>query len=223
MSNRCGRTRFCWPSAPNLYGFASRDWLQGLMNPEKIKSTNYFGGTKHKDADMVTFVEDELSDPSEEDQKKLVQAIAALSAEAQLNYQQEADEAATKDETIAAGKEILAEHSFNDSQSCADCHRLFGGEDPDAGAPDLTSYGSRQWLIDFISNPGKSRFYGDNNDRMPAFAMHGVDRAPASRSEAKNDKAATHNRIPSRRDLELLVDWLRRDWYEPTSKSAAAR
>ena len=209
------------PSAPNLHSFASRAWLEGLLDPEKIKSHEYFGGTKHIDGDMVSFVDDELSDPSDDDKEKLMQAIVALSAEAQLGYQSEADASAKENGTIEAGNEALVDHAFNDSQTCADCHRISGGDDPDAGAPDLTGYGSRQWLLDFISDPGKSRFYGDNNDRMPAFAVHGVNRSPASRGEALVDKAATKNRIPSRRDLELIVDWIRRDWYEPPEEEVA--
>ncbi len=221
------------PSAPNLYGFASREWLTGLLDPDKINTPAYFGNTKHNsdlkprdrkphDAEMASFVKEDLSDPSDEDREKLEQAITALSAEAHLIYQQEADEDAEKKGTLKAGREALLEFSFNGNMSCADCHRLFGGDDGD-DAPDLTGYGSRQWLIDFISNPGKGRFYGDNNDRMPAFAKHGINRAPTSRHEALFDKAATDNRIPSRRDLELIVDWLRRDWYEPTSESATTR
>ncbi|MCG8585983.1 MAG: hypothetical protein MI757_14845, partial [Pirellulales bacterium] len=210
------------PSAPNLYGFASRKWLTDFMNPDKIKTHEFFGGTKHVDGEMVTFVEDELTDPSEEDQKKLAQAIIALSAEAQLLSQQEADEKAKEDDTIEAGLEVMRDHSFNESQICADCHLVPGGDDPDYGAPVLVGYGSRQWLIDFISNPNKPQFYGDNNDRMPAFAEHGINRAPSSRDEALSDVAATKNRIPSRRDLELIVDWIRGDWYEPLAKETAA-
>ena len=39
-------------------------------------------------------------------------------------------------------------------------------------APDLTGYASREWLTAFLSNPADKRFYGDKNDRMPAFALH---------------------------------------------------
>jgi hypothetical protein len=54
-------------------------------------------------------------------------------------------------------------------------------------------------LIDFISNPSHPRFYGDGNDRMPAFA--------------KGKDTAAH--ILSRRQVEHLADWLRGDYFEP--------
>ena len=65
-------------------------------------------------------------------------------------------------------------------------------------APDLTGYGSRQWTIDFIRDPAHERFYGDNNDRMPAF-------------EPADDP---NQQILSPRNIELIVDWLRGDWPE---------
>ena len=76
---------------------------------------------------------------------------------------------------------------------CTECHRFYS-QDEDATAPDLTGYGSRSWLIDFIGNPAHERFYGSRNDRMPAFGK-----------EQRLDPQA----------LGLLADWLRGDWHEP--------
>ena len=70
-------------------------------------------------------------------------------------------------------------------------------------APDLTGYASREWLTAFISNPADKRFYGDKNDRMPAFALH------------PNDPTA--NRL-SPQELAVLVSWLRGEWYEPAKQ-----
>ena len=53
---------------------------------------------------------------------------------------------------------------------------------------------SRQWLTDFISDPAHERFYGEKNDNMPAFFK---------------DAANPKNNKLSRRELEMLVDWLR--------------
>jgi len=50
----------------------------------------------------------------------------------------------------------------------------------------------------FISNPADDRFYGENNDRMPAFAPGGGEPAIFTRDE-----------------LLVIIDWLRGDWYEP--------
>jgi hypothetical protein len=50
-----------------------------------------------------------------------------------------------------------------------------------------------------IGNPQAEEFYGDKNDRMPAFAVG--ENAEQHRLDAKS--------------LSLLVDWLRGQWYEP--------
>ena len=54
--------------------------------------------------------------------------------------------------------------------------------------------------VGMICNPAHARFYGKANDRMPAFAEWPDD-------PRKN--------ILSRHDLDLLVAWLRGEWYEP--------
>jgi ubiquinol-cytochrome c reductase cytochrome b subunit len=36
-------------SASDLKGFASRAWLAGLLDPARIDSPHYFGGSKHKE------------------------------------------------------------------------------------------------------------------------------------------------------------------------------
>jgi ubiquinol-cytochrome c reductase cytochrome b subunit len=87
-----------------------------------------------------------------------------------------------------------------DTERCAQCHR-FHADNEDAYAPDLTRYMSREWLIDFISNPAHPRFYGEENDRMPAFAA-----GPDTNEESLLD----------RRSIELIVDWLRQEWWEPS-------
>ena len=69
---------------------------------------------------------------------------------------------------------------------CIDCHDI---EDEDEGsAPDLTGYGSRDWLTAIVGDPSHERFYGTDNDRMPSFA----------RDEKLTDE-----------EIGILVDWLR--------------
>ncbi|QDU97276.1 cytochrome b N-terminal domain-containing protein [Lignipirellula cremea] len=173
------------PSAPNLEGFGSRDWLAGLLNPEKIQSRHYFGATRHKDGDMVGFVEDSLADLDEEQQENLTALIAALSAEAALPAQAEADAKAKEDGLIEKGSTALV-----DEFSCTDCHQWHDNEN--SGAPDLIGWASREWLVGMISNPTAERFYGSGNDRMPEF--HSKDH-PIN--------------LLSKDDLTLLARWLR--------------
>jgi ubiquinol-cytochrome c reductase cytochrome b subunit len=183
------------PAASNLYGFASRAWLAGLFDPEKIAGPDYFGHTSLNEGEMVTFVKDTMSQWPNEDVAKVV---AALSAEAKLPAQREADK---KDaDTIAAGRELIV-----NEENCVMCHK-FHDKGELGLAPDLTGYGSRAWLIGIISNPNHERFYPDTNDGMPAFAEH-----PGNSSE----------NILSSESIELVVDWLRGDWYEPPAEPAA--
>ena len=150
------------PSAPNLHGFASRDWIDGLLDPEKFATAHYFGNTKFAYGDMADAVES--IDREDDDFPKLV---AALSMEAQLPAQAEMDQASLEDD----GLDEDGRADMIDNFACTDCHSIrdLGTED----APDLSGYGSRAWLTEFIANPKDDRFYGrTENDRMPAFAGH---------------------------------------------------
>jgi ubiquinol-cytochrome c reductase cytochrome b subunit len=63
-------------------------------------------------------------------------------------------------------------------------------------------------MIEMIANPAAPRFYGKKNDRMPAFAAENGD--------------AEHN-ILSRRQIELIVDWLREDDAGPREDHGVRR
>jgi ubiquinol-cytochrome c reductase cytochrome b subunit len=134
----------------NLYGFASREWLSGLLDPDKIVSDAYFGTTAHRDGDMASFVQDQIRHLDEDGKTALASIIAALSAEAQLVRQSRMDERARADGTIDAGiaalSSPLSSPEATDEYSCTDCHR-FKGEGALGSAPDLTGYGSQEWLI----------------------------------------------------------------------------
>ncbi len=201
------------PTAPNLFGVGSRQWLIGLLDPEQIDGPHYFG--YHQSpfvgdgdyTDMVDFVQEALDEEMDADEEQQVRAAfkkiaAALSAEAQLPEQAEIDR--RDQELIAAGRELmeggLADVVAN-GMSCTDCHSF--GEMQDIGSPVLDGYMSRQWMIDFVRNPADERFYGEMNDRMPAFAPH--DDPRLNQLEEKS--------------IGLVVDWLRGDWYRPDDAS----
>jgi ubiquinol-cytochrome c reductase cytochrome b subunit len=147
------------PSAPNLYGFGSVDWIEGMLDPETIASVHYFGQTAFADGDMVNAILD-LYDGVEDDEKQELRTqrhkiAVALAAE---RSGPESD-----DPLVAEGIELLI-----GDLACTDCHR-FHDEGDLGSAPDLTGYGSAEWLFALISNPEHERFYPDTNDRMPAF------------------------------------------------------
>ncbi len=173
-------------SASDLKGFASREWLTGLLDPMRITGSNYFGGTKFREGKMVKFVNKEVAHYSEEQRQKLRKIIAAVSAEAQLKGQLAADQ---RDAAIIQEGRLLMQNEMR----CTECHACHK-PDEEATAPDLTGYGSRKWLINFITNPAHPDFYGDRSDRMPAFGAE---------------------QILSEQAIGLIADWLRGSWYEP--------
>lgn len=186
------------PSAPNLYGFASRAWLGGLFDPNEIGGPHYFGKTRFAKGDMVrsvrkAFAEANSAEGSSELRSQYQKVAWALSAEASLPSQRDADQRDVK--LIAEGAKLLT-----GDLSCTECHR-FREEGELGAAPDLTAYGSREWLMGMISNPQHERFYNEeHNDRMPSFAKN---------------PAHPQSNILGQRELGLLVDWLRGEWYEP--------
>ncbi len=180
-------------SAPDLKDFASREWLTGFMDPEQITEPHYYGGTRFAErSQMVRFVQRDVADYDEEQRAMLAKVIKALSAEAGLPAQAAIE--ATEAPLIAEGRELLN----HEDMRCTECHK-FHNDAEDAEAPNLTGYGSREWIVAFITNPAHERFYGDRNDRMPAFG-----------DEQTLDE----------QQMGLLADWLRGDW--PRAGDAAA-
>ncbi len=171
------------PSAPDLKDFASREWLAKFVDPDHITSSNMFGNTRFTSGKMVKFVKKDVAAFKPEQKEQLRKAIAALSAEAALPAQRVKDAADAA--LIAEGRGIIT----NAVLRCNECHQ-FRIPDERASAPDLTGYGSREWLMAIIGNPKHNRFYGRRNDRMPAFA---------------DEKVLTPDQIG------LIADWLRGD------------
>jgi ubiquinol-cytochrome c reductase cytochrome b subunit len=171
-------------SASDLNGFASREWLTGLLDPERVDSTNYFGATRFRNGRMVRFVKRDVAGFDDEQKENLRKGIIALSAGAQLPMQAELD---VRDEVIIQqGRELLGYEL-----GCTDCH-AYPEPDDLADAPTLVDYGTREWLIRFIGNPAHPLLYGDRNDRMPAYS---------------------EEQILDQRQIGLIADWLRGDWY----------
>jgi ubiquinol-cytochrome c reductase cytochrome b subunit len=177
-------------SASDLKGFGSREWIAGLLDPGKIITTNYFGGTKLKEGKMVKFVRKNVPDYTAEQKEQLTKVIMAVSAEAGLKGQKTAD---SQDAAmINEGRTLL-----KDVMKCTDCHQ-FRVKDEEASAPDLTGYASKEWLVKFLNNPAHPEFYDSRNDRMPAFG---------------------EKQILSEQQIGMIADWLRGDWYEPVSEA----
>lgn len=200
--------------APNLYGFASRTWLTGVLDPQAFAGPNYFGATAHGEDMMMGYLNEHVAYLSEDGKTQLQQLIIALSAEARLVAQSEDDRKAEADGTLAAGRDLMstalaASEDAESEYSCTDCHK-YGDEGDLGSAPDLTGYGTEEWLVELISNPEHERFYESSNDRMPAFAANPDDPGKNTLTEQQ---------------IRMIARWLRGDdrhLGEPTVDATAA-
>ncbi len=189
-------------AASNLFGFPGPEWIAGLLDPERIAGPDYYGHTafvkEGTSGGMIDYVRDELyaveGEELKERKSQVHKIVLALAAEAHLPDRVAADKAEAA--AIAEGRTLIGGESLGDATGCASCHK-FGDAGELGSAPDLTGYGSRNWLDEFISNPSHERFYGENNDGMPAFL-------PSEPGSPQN--------MMSHDDLLLIIDWLRRDW-----------
>ncbi len=174
-------------SGADLKGFGSRAWLSGFFDPEQIGTEKYFGGTEFADGLMAEYVQEDIASFPEAMKDELAKVVIALSAEAGLKAQREQD--ADDEEIIIEGRELLA--GFN--MACTDCH-TFRESEGDGSAPLLTGYASREWMMRIVSDPEHRDFYGDRNDRMPSYGTE---------------------ELLTAKEIGLIVDWLRGEWYEP--------
>ena len=177
-------------SAANLFGFGSAAWVRGLLDPLQVDGPGYFGNTAHKDGDMVNFVKNDLADRDTWKLNDIEAVIAAMNAEAGLPDQSYTEGTAA---LIEPGRSLIA-----DTQRCGSCHTFRDNGTEFGSAPDITGWGSREWLIGLITDPTHERFYGDTNDRMPRFGQ----------TEKEGQ-------------IEIIVDWLRGEWYRPRATKQA--
>ncbi len=175
-------------SAANLHGFGTARWLEGLFDAKQVAGPAYFGNTAHKDGDMVSYVTGDMANPDEWKPEEIRAVIAAMATEAGLAAPD------TPADLVAEGRDLIT-----DGERCSGCHTFHDNGMEYGTAPDITRWGSKEWLVGIIADPTHARFYGDTNDRMPSFGKG-------------EDGAAT---ILTRDEIDLVADWLRGDWYRP--------
>lgn len=178
------------PSASDLLGFGSREWLAGLLDAERVATDEYFGATDHVRGRMARFVQRGLPLVLPEVREDLEKIIMAVSAEAERSDQAAADEADAA--AIAEGRRLFGGEEID----CASCHTFREWTEEDIG-PVLTGWGSREWMLGMVHDPTQERYYGDSNDRMPSFGVEGT---------------------LSDLEIGLVVDWIRGDWYEAAAE-----
>ena len=180
------------PSAPDLKGVGSKEWIAGLLDHEGYVGPKYFGNTKFRKGKMADHLLDLDMLPEE------IEAVsAALASEAKV-YGYSTPERGQ--ELIDSGFDLM----FEDLE-CSDCHGI-DGEDEGSG-PSLTGYMSRDWMVRFIGDPTHDDFYGKKNDRMPSFLVAMQEDGNMSDGEL------------SREEVELLVGWLREEWPRVEGKA----
>jgi len=175
-------------SAANLFEFGRASWMRGLLDPAQVAGPAYFGNTAHKDGDMVSFVQGDLTDADQWKKDDIEAVIVAMAGEAG-----HADPG-VQPAMLEKGRALVT-----DGERCGGCHKLGDNGTALGSAPDLTGWGSREWLVGIITDPTHERFYGDSNDRMPSFGKAAEGAAP----------------MLSPQQIGLLADWLREDWYRP--------
>ena len=173
--------------ASDLKGFGSRQWLESVLDPARIQTPAVFGANRLAKGQMARYVTNSVAKFNEEQKADLKKILAMLSSQGSLPSQQEIE--GKEEALIEEGKQVLLGEKFR----CMECHQ-FEGKNEHPEALDLTGYGSRAWLVEFISDPSHEKFYGETNDGMPAFGT---------------------KQILDLRSIELLADWLRGDWYKP--------
>ena len=175
-------------SAANLHGFGTAAWLRGLFDPARVAGPAYFGNTAHKEGEMVGYVTGDMANPDEWKPDEIEAVVAAMAAEAGLAAP------GTPAALVAKGRDLVT-----DGERCSGCHTFHDNGIDYGTAPDITGWGSKEWLVGIITDPAHERFYGDTNDRMPSFG--------------RGEEGGTT--ILSREEIELVADWLRGDWYRP--------
>jgi ubiquinol-cytochrome c reductase cytochrome b subunit len=190
-------------TATDLKDFGSREWITRVLTDYQttFQPLENAGekGKRFRDGEMAGWCIDNqkvLTDSANaESLKALVEFVVAQSGRTDLGK---------FDEQLAAtGKEIFKGgaplKSGSLSANCSDCHAMkaVGDAEPlsdgaGAGYPKLTGYGGREWLKAFVRAPGHADFY-DSHNLMPAFVEKSL---PES-------------------ELNLLVDWMIGDYYQP--------
>lgn len=199
-----GRTMKEAATCSDLYGFGSPDWRawlkEFLSNPAGPK---FFGTTANNPDVGDRFTKGAMAEWAEENVPKITTHQMDAIVELLVAESGRTDVSAPDPELVDEGKVIFEFGVIDDENDeilvkpCADCHKL--GDIPSVGevpnAPELTGYGSDQWLRSFILDPGSDRFYGAHNE-MPPYKGGRI----------------------TEQQLELLLRWMRGDWYEPGAR-----
>ena len=193
-----GRKSESAAAASDLGSFGTRKYIRRFItNPagEKQFGATVRGmfkgeqiGTRFSEGQMAEWAADNVEGMTKQEIDGVVEFL--------ISQGKRSDIAPADPKLVEVGRNFWLNGSDNVNVACSECHGMTVNgeqlsESVDSGYPDLTDYASDEGLRDFILNPGSDRHYGENN------AMR------------------TFKGQMSDKDLEIVVRWMRHDWYEP--------
>jgi len=189
------------PTATDLGNFGSREWMKSILTDfaahfKATENASWDGQPLGKhftnpERGMARWSAENATSLKPEELENLVEFMVAQSGRK--------FEPALDPKKVDAGRTFFLD-ARDGVAACSDCHALSEAKkngpleelsSGDGTAPNLTGYGSDVWLKSFVGNPAGDEHYGKRN-RMPGF------------SERLSTK-----------EMQLLVDWMRHQWYEP--------
>jgi ubiquinol-cytochrome c reductase cytochrome b subunit len=201
LTMKDGKEIVATPTATDLGNFGSREWVKAVLTDfgKLLKDTENAQWQGKPLGKHFTDPERGMSAWSAKHGAALTPAEVENLTEFMVAQSGRKLEPALDSKKVDAGRTFFIE-GRGDVSACGNCHALSETKkqgppeevsDGDGSAPTLTGYGSDRWLKSFISDPGTKDFYGKRN-RMPGFG----------------------ERL-SEKEMQLLVDWMRHQWYEP--------
>jgi ubiquinol-cytochrome c reductase cytochrome b subunit len=203
------------PTAPDLTDFGSKEWLVAFLDAPN--GPRFLGRVQDKAVHshfnrMAEWVQQQKADAAKKG--------PAASAKLRKDFAKVATWLASHprgrkwdDKPTELKEGFKAFRALN----CTSCHRYEPKKEKDFDAPDLTGYGSAEWIRLMIMAPNHARRYGENN-LMPAFRdLNGPEGeylrakyAPAGGklTDLKDIKFAALTDV----ERELILRWLVKDY-----------
>lgn len=151
------------PKASDLTGFATKEWIRGLL--ENPSSPKYFGHNPRLQG-MATWREgvdetiDSAGEKKAERKKEIDQQLDEISWWLAEQAMPPEDRVVALKEPAYKQRYELGKASYK-AMECQTCHNITGEVDGAGSGPDLTGYGSAEWLHGIILYPAhRTRYDG---------------------------------------------------------------
>lgn len=174
--NGLGQTLSEPPDSSDLFGFASRSWIRGLLN--NPMDEKYFGLMKRPDgknahtrmSKWITRTLEENED--DQDRSALMKNFDAVAAYLEDESLHPGRFAHIKEETQNANESLIIQGRRFFVSTCNECHRYNGEQFGTFMAPEMKGYGSVGWIELMIAEPNHELRYrntGRGKAQMPVF------------------------------------------------------